>query len=393
MNIPLSTLKNALLSKTGARALSSISNLNSVLYEVVSTIRSNVDLPSSIRVEQLTQPLYTSPNEYLLPDDCDLEAVIQLRPVTKDALQQYYNMEYPSQFLVERRTNRLAVSHKNGKQYLLSSVPTTYPLVIHSCEDNSTNGVWSAGGNVTNVTVDTLQKIQGAGSISLDVGLLTNNYIENSTITSVDLSDYKAILFWVYLPSVPVVLTSFTLRLGQDSSNYYSASVSQTFFGTAISEGWNLFSIDTDSFAATGSPDWDGVVYSRFTINGNFTSALPGVKIDSIIANIGELFEIEYYSTYQFVGNTGARKLIPDASSDSIILHDKEYPLFLRQFSEITGVDIRPASAGMEVSVYGGNSIQRMYQTFREKYPSRKMIQATDYGSGTVGYSGFGLLN
>lgn len=393
MNIPLSTLKNALLSKTGARALSSISNLNSVLYEVVSTIRSNIDLPSSIRVEQLTQPLYTSPNAYILPDDCDLEALIQLRPVTKDALQQYYNMEYPSQFLVERRTNRLAVSHKDGKQYLLSSVATTSPVVIHSCEDNSTNGVWNAGGNVTNVAVDTLQKIQGAGSISFDVGLLTNNYIENTTMTSVDLDEYKAILFWVYLPSVPVALTSFTLRLGQDSSNYYSASVSQTFFGSALSEGWNLLSINKSSFAATGSPDWDGIVYSRFIIDGNFTSALSGVRLDSIIANIGELFEIEYYSTYQFVGNTGARKLIPDAASDSIILHDKEYPLFLRQFSEITGVDIRPASAGMEVSVYGGNSIQRMYQTFREKFPSRKMIQATDYGSGTTGYTGFGLLN
>lgn len=393
MNIPLSTLKNALLSKTGARALSSINNLNSVFYEVVSTMRSNVDLLSSIRVQQLTQPLYTSPNAYILPQDFDLEALVQLRPVTKDTVQQYYNMEYPAQFAVERRTNRLSIAHKDGDQYLLSSVITTQPLVIQSCEDNTSNGAWVAGGNATNVQADTLQKIQGRGSISFDVGLLTNNYIENTTISPVDVTPYKAILFWVYMPSVPTALTGFTVRLGQNDTNYYSASVAQTFFGTNITQGWNLFSIPTSNFTATGSPTWTGVDYCRFTVNGNFATAIAGVKIDSIIANIGELFEIEYYSTYQFVGIDGARKMIPNEASDSIILHDKEYPLFLRQFSEITGVDIRPASAGMEVNVYGGNSIQRMYQMFREKFPSRKMIQATDYGSGTTGYTGFGLLN
>lgn len=393
MNIPLSTLKNALLSKTGARALSSINNLNSVFYEVVSTMRSNVDLPSSIRVQQLTQPLYTTPNAYILPTDFDLEALVQLRPVTKDTLQQYYNMEYPAQFLVERRTNRLSIQHKDGDQYLLSSVITTQPLVIHSCDDNTSNGVWVAGGNVTNVKTDTLQKIQGKGSISFDVGLLTTNYIENTTISPVDITPYKTILLWIYMPSVPTALTSFTLCLGQDASNYYSASVAQTFFGTGIAQGWNLLSLSVDNFTATGTPTWTNVDYCRLIVDGNFSTGLAGIKLDSIIANVGELFEIEYYSTYQFLGLDGTRKMMPTEASDSIILHDKEYPLFLRQFSEITGVDIRPASAGMEVNVYGGNSIQRMYQMFREKYPSRKMIQATDYGSGTTGYTGFGLLN
>lgn len=393
MNIPLSTLKNALLSKTGARALSSIGNLNSVLYEVISTMRLNVDLPSSIRVQQLTQPLYTSPNAYILPNDFDLEALIQLRPVTKDVLQQYYNMEYPSQFLIERKTNRLAISHKDGEQYLLSSVQTTAPITIHSCEDNTTNGTWVAGGNVTNVEADTLQKIQGKGAISFDVGNLTNNYIENTTITPVDLTPYKSVLFWVYLPSVPDGLTGFTVRVGQDSVNYFSGSVSQTFFGTAIAQGWNLFSIGIENMVATGLPALSGVDYVRLTVDGNLSVATKGFKLDSIIANIGEMFEIEYYSTYQFIGLDGTRKIMPNQASDSIILHDKEYPLFLRQFSEITGVDIRPASAGMEVSVYGGNSLQRQYMAFKERYPSRRMMQMTDYGSGTTGYTGFGLLN
>lgn len=393
MNIQLSTLKNALLSKTGARALSSITNLNSVLYEVISTMRSNVDLLSSIRVQQLTQPLYTSPNSYILPEDFDLESLVQLRPVTKDAVQSYYNMEYPAQFLVERKSNRLSIQHIDGKQYLLSSVVTTQPAVIHSCDNNTSNGTWVAGGNVTNVQEDQLYKIQGSGSISFDGGLLTNNFIENSTLSTVDLTTYKSILFWVYVPSSTSELTAFTIRLGTDSSNYYSAAVSQTFFGNAISQGWNLFSIPVSSFSVTGSPSWSAVSYASIALNGSFTVPLVGVKIDSIIANVGEIFEIEYYSTYQFVSATGARKLIPTLSDDSVILHDKEYPLFLRQFSEITGVDIRPASAGMEVSVYGGNSIQRMYMNYKDRYPSRRMIQSTDYGSDTQGYTPFGLIN
>jgi len=384
MNIPLSTLKNALLSKTGARALSAITNLYSGMYETVSRMTMEVDLPSAIRVQTLSQPLYTQPNKYLLPSDMDLEALIQLRPVTLDQQQYYYTGLFPQQFLIERGTGKLAIQHIDGNQYILSSVATMPPLVINNCEDNSTNGVWSGGGTVTNVVVDNLYKIQGLGSISFDSGVSALNFVENTTVTAVDLTDYRAILIWVYLPSAPAALTGIGLRFGQSDANYYSGSTATNFYGQAFAAGWNLLKINLNAMTATGTPTLTGVVYLRVDLIGSLSAALLGVKIDSIIANKGEIFEAEYYSNSLFVGADGTRKLIPTADTDSLILSNREYPLFLSQFSVITGVDVRPSSASMEIGAYG-SKLPDQYQRFRENFPSRRMLFATDYSSGNEG--------
>ena len=345
-----------------------------------------VDLPSAIRVQTLSQPLYTQPNKYLLPSDMDLESIIQLRPVTLDKAQYFYNGTFPQQFLIERPTGQLAVQHIDGNQYILSGVETTPPLVINNCENNSTNGVWSGGGTITNVAVDTLYKIQGLGSISFDSGISALNFIENTTVTAVDLTDYKAVLIWIYLPSAPVALTSVALRFGQSDANYYSGTTATNFYGQAFAAGWNLLKINLNAMTATGSPTLTDVVYLRLDLVGSLSAALLGVKIDSIIANKGEIFEVEYYSNSFFLGTDGTRKMIPTIDTDSLVLSNREYPLFLSQFSVITGADVRPSSAQTEIGVYG-SKLPDQYQRFRENFPSRRMMFATDYSSGNEGIS------
>lgn len=89
---------------------------------------------------------------------------------------------------------------------------------------------------------------------------------------------------------------------------------------------------------------------------------------------------LEYYSNSVVFSNADVRKAdnLITADTDYLMLSTDEYMLFLRVFSVISGVDVRPASAGTEVKVYGG-SLAGYYEMFASKYPSRKLINSTEY--------------
>lgn len=91
-------------------------------------------------------------------------------------------------------------------------------------------------------------------------------------------------------------------------------------------------------------------------------------------------YTLEYYSNSIVFSNADVRRAdnLIVADTDYLMLSTDEYMLFLRVFSVISGVDVRPASAGSEVKVYGG-SLAGYYEMFSTKYPSRKIINSSEY--------------
>ena len=75
--------------KTGGKPVSKIPNFYSMLYQAMLMVKSQVDLPSSIRTQQLVNPIYSDVDYYVVPSDLGMMAIINLRPIKPDT--SYYD--------------------------------------------------------------------------------------------------------------------------------------------------------------------------------------------------------------------------------------------------------------------------------------------------------------
>lgn len=380
--ITISEFKDILISKAGGKPLGKIPNFYSMVYQAMIDMKAKVDLPSAIRTVQLTNPIYSEIDNYTLPNDVQLGAILNLRPITPDSSFYDYGRANSRQLKIEQKfgtQNKYAIRNNNGMQYLFVDTKTTSPLVIHSCDSLTNNGAVTEVGVSNSVAVDTLQKISGGASLTFNSGVGSSNGLQVIGMTAIDLTTQKDILLQVYAPSVSN-FTGIQVRIGQSGSDYYTGAVASDFFGDALKVGWNLVKIPKASFmVGGGTPTWSNVTWVAVDLLGTL-GAVNGWRLDSILAQVGSIYEIDYYSNLQFLNNLGVRKAKPTDDADTIILQDDELSLFLGYFIEIMAVDLKQAGAVIDVQEYGGAKLIANTNEFKFKYPSQRQLPQTTYG-------------
>lgn len=382
--ITINQISEILNSKNGGKPLSKIPNFYSLIYQAIVETRSAVDLPSSIRTVQLSNPIYSDIQRYPLPDDFSLGAIINLRPIIQNT--EYYDFDRlnPRQYNIENKYSnikyRYATKSIDGIEYLLFDADVSTPKNINNCDSLTSNGSVGAIGATTNIEIDTLQKITGSGAISFDVGLGASNGVEIIGMSSVDISDMKDLFIYINIPN-KTNLNGVKISVGQSSSDYFSGSTSIDFFGNSLSVGVNLIRIPISSLSiTTGSPNLTDITYFRCEIIGTYSNIVSGFKLDSITAQIGSLYEIDYYSNYQFKTVSGARIQIPTSDSDIALLNDDELSIFLGKLIEIMSADLKQQTSAIDISQYGGTKLEKKIEDFKIKFPSLRQLPKTKYG-------------
>jgi len=380
MQIPLSQVRNSLLSKVGGRAQANIPNFYALLQETVWTMMQRVDLPSAIRVEPFIAPLYTNSNWLVLPDDFSLDGLVAIRPQDYSEQTEYNSFIGTNQYNIEQFLYTSTISIKNGVQFLQTQLTLPTPIVVNSCDDQD-NGTWSAVGQTDNVRIDTQTFMEGYGSVAFDAQAGSSNGVQNLSMTAVDVSDADNILIWL---DSPIAVDSVRLTIGSSTADYYYQDISTTYFYQDISAGFNLLSMDLSSASSAGSPDLANIIYVKLEILDTLTSEYT-FRLDSVLGMGDEFINLEYYSTSLFLDNAGHRINIPTADTDYLVMTPREYILFLRQFSEIANVDVRPAGAAAALGTYGGTRLDALYDQFAAEFPSRRLLKADNYASGRSG--------
>lgn len=224
-------------------------------------------------------------------------------------------------------------SYQNDHSILVKTSGLSGSLIVNGCESITDNGTWSAvaSTDAQNVTTNTINAKEGSGAVSFDVNtaLSGNNYaeIDNDDMTDVDLTDYAGkgtVFVWAYLPSV-TDLTSITLRIGSDSSNYYSKTVTTQFNGYAFRVGYNRLGFSLVTATETGTVVDTAVDYIayRLTYSSSFVST-NGFLIDDIrIANPTTL-DLMYYSTHFVIDTSGVTKQYFTADGDTSLLDEAD---------------------------------------------------------------------
>lgn len=334
MSYTITKVKNDLTGILKGSTTDKVKNLTEIFNRSAREILLDIDPTETKRTQQITNALYDSVYDYAVPTDLKGNKVIDIRKqVNRD---DKFNQYYSEEFDFEKLEGSFHIRHNSGVKTIRIAADIPSGATLHDAGSLTSNGTWTAGGDATNLTVDTLNYVTGASSFNFDLsGATTEGYLEVSDISAVDLTDYEdnsAVFVWVYIPDTSII-TSFTLRWGSDSSNYWSGSVTEAQTGAFVT-GWNLLRFDWNGDTTeTGSPTVTAIDYLRFIVTYDGT-AETDLRIDNIVVRRGYIYNIEYYSKYLFQNSAGTWKEETDDDSDIVNLDTESYNIYLFKVAE-----------------------------------------------------------
>ena len=367
MNI--STAKGELEGILHGTTLNKVQNINGVFNRAGRQLLMDIDPQETKRIVQMANPIYDSVYDYAVPTDLKGNKIVDIRPQVARNLMDNFSQEYNKDFDLNKEIvfqNNFTINFNNAIKTIRINAPLINTgITVNGASTITGNGTWSGGAGVSNIKDDNFNWAAGGSSVSFDVDAQANAYIENSTFSAIDLTDHylvSSIFYYVYLPTASN-FTSVSIEWGNDDSNYWMATSTESFYGTAFQNGWNLLSADWSSASAVGNPDKSAVNFLRITFNYNST-AMAGVKINSIVSRVGKIYEMEYYSKYLFRNvSTGAFKETVTDNSDLINLDTETFNVYL----PLTALYAVQQSIG-NVSTYDTEFFQDMYDKNLAKY-------------------------
>jgi hypothetical protein len=355
----------------------SITDVDGLILEAARNVLLMIDPLSTKRVSPITNAIYDSVYSYSVPSDLKGDKIIDIRPQANRLESDIVNQTYQKDFDVFKDSNTFAIEMNSGVKTIKLNKTLIPGIVV---EDSISTDEWSTGGNATDLTTDTLNKISGQNSLKFNISAGgTSAYIENSSLTATDLTTIKtdgALFAWVYIPDATII-TSINLLFGSSSANYLSKTVTTTQDNTAFVNGWNLLRFDWGGATTTGTPDETAINYIRFTCNYDGT-AVNSVRLDSIIARIGEIYDMVYYSKYLFKSESGTWKEEPTEDSDYINLDVEEQNLLLYEACFLVAQEFGGEDSSFD-SRYWAEKRNEVWEKYMRTYKSERRKPTVKY--------------
>lgn len=369
MAYTVQNLKTDLEGMLHGTSIDQVTNQLALINRGTKDLLLEIDPMETKRKAQITNAIYDDVYNYSAPADLKGNKIIDIRPQVRRTPGDNISTTYSEQFDLYKglKPNMVHVEYDGGTKFLRIDIPLTGGETLHTMTSITGNGTWAVGDDATNLTADTLDYVSGSASLNFDVdGNTTAGYIENSTMTAVDLSDEdeKSSLFlWLYIPD-STAFTSCNLRWGNDTSNYWSRTVTAPHYGS-FANGWNLLRFDWNGATETGTVAPASIDYLRVTVNYDGT-ADTDFRVDNIVSRLGTIHEIVYYSNYIFKdGTTSAQKEDAENDADTIILDPDARNLLLYKIAYLGAQQIQGQDSGFDVSFFGAE-----YEKLKRRYKS-----------------------
>lgn len=330
----------------------------------------DVDLHETRQVAQITGGIFDDVHNYTAPTDLKGNKIIDLRPQVNRERSDNFSQNLGEYFDLNKNDNSFQVMMDGNTKYIRINKDLGDGTLISGFESLTSQGTWSATSDAENLTLDKLNYVSGNSSFNFDVdGATTSGYIEVTDLTSVNLStheDISSLFMWGYIPSASA-FTSYNLRWGSDSSNYWHVTSTSPFFGSFV-DGWNLVQFDWNGATEVNSPSSSGIDYLRITVNYDGT-ADTDFRIDSLVSSVGQIFDIVYYSKYLFANSGGTRIEEATADTDTVNLDTESYNLLLDKCAEFAAQQLQGEDAQFDVSFFEKRYKENL-RRYKRLYPS-----------------------
>jgi len=337
------SLNSALKNKTGM-----LTDYDDSINRVVRNVISEVKLRSQKRKSRLAPNLFSDIYTYSAPVDLDEQAISGISPQVDREGWSDWGLVTVEEFDIKKSVSDRLVAvddHDDIKKLLISKDINDNTMSISSLDSiTSGGGTWEVVGGATNLVADSSDYIKGSGCLVYDIDATstTTAGIRNTGLDVFDFTEYQSssIFHWVYIQNTTGI-TSYTLKVGSSTANYYTKTVTSTNEGTSFVTGWNLLRFDMANATVVGTPVLTTFNYVEIYMN-KLTSKVSetGYRADYLEAKIGKIYDLYYYSDYGWQNSSGT--WIEESTDDSDILNasNGEYELFIQKGVEIIGPDV-----------------------------------------------------
>lgn len=384
MNI--TTLKGELVGLLHGTTLNQVQGLNGIINRAARQILLDIDPQETKRTVQITNPLYDQVYDYAVPTDLKGNRVIDIKPQVQRTLRDRFSQQYNQDFDIYKNytlTNGFTINFNGAaKTIKIDARNLNTGLTINEADSPTSNGTWTGSGTASDLTQETVNFAAGSGAIKFNLSNAgTVGYLENSTMSAIDMTAHEnvsSIFYYVYIPTASA-FTSFTIRWGSDSSNYWEGTSTTCQDGTSFQNGWNLLKVDWVNATKTGTPDVTAVNYVRvaFTYDG---TTQTGCELDNIVSRKGVIFNIEYYSKYLFRdSSTNAFQETVTDDSNIINLDTETVNLLLYQVAYLIAQQMQGSDALRFDAQYWANLYQEDLKRYKGLYKSEVQKPQTKY--------------
>ena len=311
--------------------VSKVKNPYNLYWRAARNLLMRIDPPETIRIAQISEVVHPDIHDYAIASDTKGNKIIDIRPQVGRTKADSFSQRLSREFDKYKREGTFHVRNDGSTKTLRLVASVGSAVTLHGMDSLTANGTWAAGGNASNLTLDELEYVHGSGCLNFELAASGSvGYIEISDMDDVDLSDYDeigALFVNVYIPD-PDIITNFILRWGNDSSNYWSATVTSPHDQSSFKTGWQLLRFEWNGATETGTVAPATVDYLRLSVTYDGT-AETDVRADKISCSKGEIYELEYYSEFLFQSSGGTWMAKPTAETDIVNLDEDGYNLFL----------------------------------------------------------------
>lgn len=378
----IGNLKDSLSGLLQGVNLNNITNLNGAIERAARTIVTQADLPEATGRQSVT--LYNGVYDYLAPTSIFGGYFIDLRP--QGITRSNWNYSYKKPIEQFDRTKLLLangthVTFENNMGIpIMRVVENTSRVKAVLDSMNDTTG-WTAT-TATSLAEDLAIYYQAPASLRFNLPALgSQGYIEKA-ISTFDMTDYEGVgvvFLAVYLPSATAI-TSIGVRIGSDSSNYFTVTATSGMLGAWKANEWTILALDLASATETGTVDIEHVDYARIFVNYDGT-ALTNVRIGSFFISMPAPYELLYGTASIFkVSNTLSNTITDD--NDELVLNDASYVLFEYECALTIAVQSGGTLASGLVQMYRTmlyDPNTGLYARYRANNPSQQIREVGNY--------------
>ena len=380
-------LKSIIQGKTHGK-FSQCQDTQVTMNRAVRYVLGDMDLRSAKRSAALSPNMYANVYDYGAPTDLKGEKIIDLRKQVNRSSYEKFILVDEAEFDRKKTTSshRIAVRDENfGKLLRIDGVNGSKNKTVHECNSVLADGTWAVGADASNLTADSDNYITGGASLNFDMAKgAATGYIENTGMTARDLTDYDeigSIFVWVFIPDYSDAqgdtVTNFILRWGNDSSNYWHRTVTVNNEGATFRDGWNLLRFDWNGATEVGAVDPAAVDYLRLTVTKSASlEADTDWRVDTIVARIGDIYDVVYYSKYGWMTSALAYIEESTTTTDLLVADTDEIEMIADKAAEYASQELKDYD-DMKMFKFDYENSKSIYES---RNPSEALKKARDYG-------------
>lgn len=359
----VANLKDSVAGILSGIDISNVSNLYGALERAARVLVQKADIPEASNTQNIT--LYSGVTDYLCDTTIFGTAIRDLYP--QGTSRQINDFVYKKPGEMFDRTkgflpNGTMVTFRYVKGVPVIRIVSTkvIPKIILDSMNDTTG--WTAGGDASGLTKDSAFYYQEPASLRFNLAAFgSQGYLEKTLTSTIDLTGYQGqgVCFLAVYTPTGADFSSFGVRLGSDSANYYEVTNTSGFLGSFQSGEFQLVALDLSLATTVGTPDITKIDYLRAIANYN-GNPQTNVRFGNLWISQPCPSQILFQTAAIFLaaGASPSASIVDD--NDSIVLNDPAYTLLEYE-------------SAIEVLIQSGGTLGS---------PMHQMINAKLHGSG-----------